>query len=44
MSKAVVFVPRDGDSEPERSNIAPASVNFIRESKRFNIQINFPIE
>jgi hypothetical protein len=42
--EGIALVPRDGDSQPERPNIAPASIDFMGEAKRFDIQINFAVK
>jgi hypothetical protein len=42
--EAAVFVPGDRDGDAEIADVRPSAGNFVRQSKRFNIQKNFAIE
>jgi hypothetical protein len=44
MAERIVLVPRDRNGKPERANIAPAPIDFMGETKRFDVQIDFSIE
>lgn len=42
--EAVVLVPRHGNGQPERADVSPATLDLVRESQCFNVQVNFLIE
>jgi hypothetical protein len=40
----ILPLPRDGDGHAEPGDVRPPTLYFVRQTQRFNVQIDFTIE